>query len=44
MAAFVNLVTDALPATENRWEEIWLCQEGDPVYQEVAHYCLKGWP
>ena len=42
--AYVNMVFQAIPATEKRLEEIRLHQEEDDVLRLVSSYCQTGWP
>jgi hypothetical protein len=41
---FVRLVTESLPFSEERYQQIVKWQEKDPVCQQPKQYCLKGWP
>ena len=42
--AFLDLVIQNLPATEERLQEIQRHQDRDPVCSQVKHYCQYGWP
>ena len=41
--AYIQLMIQTLPATENRLEEIKRRQE-DEVCKQIVKYCQKGWP
>jgi transposase InsO family protein len=43
-AAFINLVLDHLPASEQRLEEIKQLQCRDEVCQAITNFCQSGWP
>ena len=43
-SAYVDLVMDHLPATEQRHHEIKQCQESDEACQQIAEFCQSGWP
>ena len=42
--AYVDVIVQDLLATKWRLEEIQRAQENDPLCQEVARYCQRGWP
>ena len=42
--AYINLVIDHLPATENRLVEIQKAQEEDPICQHIKLFCQNEWP
>ena len=42
--AFIDFVTQSLPATEGRLKEIEQEQKKDSVCSELAQYCIQGWP
>ena len=42
--AFLDVVTDNLPATDNRLSEIRSQQEQDPICQQLKQFCTQGWP
>ena len=42
--AYVNMMFQAIPATEKRLEEIRFHQEEDDVLRLVMSYCQSGWP
>ncbi|XP_041372842.1 uncharacterized protein K02A2.6-like [Gigantopelta aegis] len=42
--AFVQLVIDGLPATQNQLVQIKTRQQEDQVCSQVARYCREGWP
>ena len=43
-AAFVNLIFNHLPATEERLEEITRLQAKDEECRVIANFCRSGWP
>ena len=42
--AFINVILQNLPATEQRLEEIRRHQEDDDATQQIAVFCQSGWP
>ena len=42
--AFIDIIIQSLPATEQRLAEIKQCQEDDLVCKQIAEYCQTGWP
>lgn len=42
--AYVSLIVNSLPATENRLQVIKKRQEEDAVCKRVMQYCQEGWP
>ena len=42
--AFVQMVMQSLPATENRIKQIRECQQKDETCKLVSSYCLSSWP
>ena len=44
VTVFVDAVTQSLPATEPRLEEIIERQKTDPVCAKLIRYCEMGWP
>ena len=42
--AYIQVMIQTLPATENRLEEIKRRQEEDEVCKQIVKYCQKGWP
>ena len=42
--AFIDFVTERLPALESRLKQIEQEQKKDPVCKELSKYCLEGWP
>ena len=42
--AFVNMVLQQLPATEQRLEQIRQHQRNDKTCQQIAEFCQSGWP
>ena len=44
VTVFVDAVTQSLPATEPRLEEIIERQKTDPVCVKLIRYCEMGWP
>ena len=42
--AYVNLVLESIPATEQRLEEIRRHQELDKISQAITEFCQTGWP
>ena len=43
-AALVATVTDAFPATDQRFTEIRAAQTQDDVCRSITSFCTKGWP
>ena len=37
-------VTDSLPATDQRLQEILTAQQDDPICTTIGSYCSVGWP
>ena len=42
--AFMAGVTDSLPATDQRLQEILTAQQDDPICTTIGSYCSVGWP
>ena len=42
--AFLDVVTENLPATDNRLSEIRSLQEQDPICQQLKQFCTQGRP
>ena len=42
--AYVNLIVDHFPATDNKIKEIIQEQEQDTVCQKIKTFCQSGWP
>ena len=42
--AYLQVMIQAIPATENRLEEIRRRQKEDEVCKQIAKYCQRGWP
>ena len=42
--AFMAAVTDSLPATDQRLQEILTAQQDDPICTTIGSYCSIGWP
>ena len=42
--AFVNMVLQQLPATEQRLEQIRQHQRNDKACQQITEFCQSGWP
>ena len=42
--AFIDIIIQSLPATEQRLAEIKQCQENGLVCKQIAKYCQTGWP
>ena len=42
--AFMAAVTDGLPATDQRLQEILTAQQGDPICTTIGSYCSVWWP
>ena len=42
--AYMNLVVESIPATEQRLQEIREHQEKNPVCQKLSEFCRSGWP
>ena len=43
-SAFVAVVTNTLPATDQRLAEIQACQERDEICSAITKFCSDGWP
>ena len=43
-SAFIKAVTQTLPATDKRMEQIRKCQQNDEACQLVSSYCSSSWP
>ena len=44
MDAYIQVIIDSLPATEERLQEIQEAQQQDELCLEVIKYCQGGWP
>ena len=44
VSAYVNLIVNSIPATEQRLREIQEEQEKDETFRQLKQYCQKGWP
>ena len=42
--AYVNLIIDQLPATDDKMKEILQEQECDTTCQKIKYFCQSGWP
>ena len=42
--AYVHLVMQSLPASEERLQNIKKSQEADPVCRQIVKFCQSGWP
>ena len=42
--AFMAAVTDSLPVTDQRLQEILRAQQDDPICMTIGSYCSVGWP
>ena len=42
--AFMAAVTDGLPATDQRLQEILTAQQDNPICTTIGSYCSVGWP
>ena len=43
-SAFVAVVTNTLPGTDQRLAEIQACQARDETCSSITNFCANGWP